>query len=444
MKKIIASVGLAALGASTLHAQYSPSITPDEMNNPRGWAVAATLRGFYDDNPFTLPNAQARSTYGTEVSPSASLNHTYNNTTVTLSYVFDWLYYLRTSTSDTSHQFNADIKQNFSERFSMEASDSFVVAQEPTMIDTAIVSSPLYTEGDNVHNSGSLSFTAGLTPKLDLQATYVNNLYAYQQTFGDVFNPPASPFGLMPSRSAILDRMEQLATVNLNWKAMNELTGVLGYTYGHTGFTSPEPIIFAGPLGGQFIGNPGNILSKIRDYDDHFIFVGADERFTDTLNGSIRVGAQYLDYYKVHTTDTSPYVDASLTWTYMKESYLQGGVKHQHSATDVLGALPPTVGPNANQPVLDAEDTAAYLSVNQKISGGFTGGLLGQFQHSAFNGGTVNGQSEDFFIIGLNFAYRFTPYLSAETGYNWNKLVSDVSGRDFTQNMVYVGVRATY
>ncbi len=31
---------------------------------------------------FTLPNAVARSTYGTEVSPSASLNHTYNNTTV--------------------------------------------------------------------------------------------------------------------------------------------------------------------------------------------------------------------------------------------------------------------------------------------------------------------------------------------------------------------------
>ena len=93
---------------------------------------------------------------------------------------------------------------------------------------------------------------------------------------------------------------------------------------------------------------------------------------------------------------------------------------------------------------MDAETTAAYLSVNQKITGGFTGGLLGQFQHSAFNGGTVNGQSEDFFILGLNFAYRFNPYLSAETGYNWNKLVSDVSGRDYTRNMVYVGVRATY
>ena len=39
--------------------------------------------------------------------------------------------------------------------------------------------------------------------------------------------------------------MEQLVTVNLNWKIMNELTGVLGYSYGNTGYTSPEPIIFA-------------------------------------------------------------------------------------------------------------------------------------------------------------------------------------------------------
>jgi len=85
-------------------------VTPDELSNPRGLSVAATLRGFYDDNPFTLPNGQARSTYGTEISPAAAFNHTFENTTVTLSYIFDWLYYLRTSTSDMSHQFSADVR----------------------------------------------------------------------------------------------------------------------------------------------------------------------------------------------------------------------------------------------------------------------------------------------------------------------------------------------
>jgi hypothetical protein len=438
MKKIIVSIGFAALGVSTLHAQYSPSITPEELSNPRGWSIATTLRGFYNDNPFTEPNAVARSTYGTEVSPSVAFNHTYENTTVTLGYIFDWLYYDRYNTSDTSHQFNADVKQTFSDRYSMEVSDSFVVAQQPGVLDTTIINSPLYAPGNNIHNNGNISFTAGLVPKLDLQVSYANNLYAYQQTYGDVFQKPGT--ALESSWSAILDRMEQLATVNLNWKVLNELTGVLGYSYGHTGFTSPEPIIFGPTATAAMPFTTDSIYSQVRDNDAHFFFVGADEHFTSTLSGSIRAGGEYLDYYNANTTDLSPYVDASLTWTYMPESYVQGGVKHEHSATDVLGALPSAGG----QPVLDAEDTAAYVSLSQKISGGFTGGLLGQYQHSVFNGGTVNNESENFFILGLNFSYRFNPYLNAETGYNWNKLVSDVSGRDYTQNMVYVGVRATY
>jgi hypothetical protein len=435
MKKLIASVGLAALGVSTLHAQYAPGVTPAEMAKP--WSVGLTLRGFYDDNPLTVPNGAARSTYGTEVSPSVSLNHTVNDTAFTLSYVYDWRYYESLSTSDTSHKFDAGVKENFSDRYSMQASDSFVVSEEPTVIDTTITTSPLRTAGSNLHNTGTLGFTAGLVPKLDLQLTYANNLYSYQQAFGDVYNPAGR--ALSPSYSALLDRMEQLVTVNLNWKIMNELTGVLGYSYGHTGYTSSEPIIFgAGATVATAFTCPGDIFSNKRDSDSHFFFVGADEQFTSQLNGSIRVGGEYLDYYHANTSDTSPYVDASLTWTYMEGSYVQGGVKHLHSATDVVGAG------TAGQPVLDSETTAAYLSLNQKIAGGFNAGLLGQYQHSAFNGGNINGQSEDFFILGLNLAYRFNEYLNAETGYNWNKLVSDVSGRDYTRNMVYIGVRATY
>jgi hypothetical protein len=429
---------LAALGVSTLHAQYAPGPTASELQNPRGWSVGATLRGFYDDNPLTLPNGIARSSYGEEVSPSVSLNHTVQQTTLSLSYVYDLIRYETIDNTDSSHQLNAKLKQNFSDRYSMTASDSFVVAQQPTVIDPAITSSPLRTSGDNIHNTGSLSFTAGLAPKLDLQLSYVNDVYAYQQTFGDVYNPGAGVPS--PSRSALLDRMEQLATLNLNWKMMSDLTGVLGYSYGHTGYTSPEPVIFGATATPATPFAAGAVLSKVRDNDSHFFFVGADDTFTSQLNGSIRVGGEYLDYYNAKKDDISPYVDASLTWMYMKQCTLQVGVKHKHSATDVVGALPTT----ANQPVLDSETTAAYLAVNHKITGDLTGGLLGQYQHSAFNGGTVNGQSEDFCILGLNFGYTFNKYLAAETGYNWYKLVSDVSGRDYTRNMVYLGVRATY
>jgi len=435
MKKLIASVGLAAIGASSLNAQFTPSVTPAEMAKP--WSLAATLRGFYDDNPLTLPNGPAkRSSYGLEVAPLVALNATMNNTTVNLSYIFDLKWFEQINDTQTSHQFNMGLTQNFSERYSLKVNDSFVVAQQPTVIDTAITSSPLYTTGDNIHNNGMISFNAVLNQNLDGVLSYNNNLYNYQQTFGDVYNPNTA--ALNPSRSALLDRMEQLATASLRWKAMSDLTLAGGYTYGHTGYTSSEPIIFS-PAVPETLGNPLNTPSNIRDNDSHYVFVEADEQFTGTLNGTIRAGGQYLNYYQVGQNTLGPYVDASLTWTYMAGSYAQGGVKHQHSATDVVGGVP---GPNG--PTLDAETTAAYLSVNQQISGGFTGGLLGQFQHSAFNGGTVNGHSEDFFILGLNFAYKFTEYLNAETGYNWYKLVSDISGRDYTENVVYVGLRAAY
>ena len=92
-------------------------------------------------------------------------------------------------------------------------------------------------------------FTGELTPSLDLQLSYANDLYAYQETFGDVYNP--DPHTLNPSYSALLDRMVQPITLNLNWKTMDELTTVLGYTYQNTDFTSPEPIVFAGNPGQQ-------------------------------------------------------------------------------------------------------------------------------------------------------------------------------------------------
>ena len=94
----------------------------------------------------------------------------------------------------------------------MEVSESFIVAQQPTVL-TARGSSirPLYTSGNNVHNDGTISFTAGLVPKLDLQVSYANNLYAYEQTFGDVFNPDP------PRRLASSPAARPCSTAWSNW-----------------------------------------------------------------------------------------------------------------------------------------------------------------------------------------------------------------------------------
>ena len=429
MKKVLVCVGLAVIGASTSRAQYNPGLTAAEMAQP--YTVAATLRGFYDDNYLTAPNGLKRSTYGFEVSPQGSFNYNAGETSLNLNGVYDVKYYDDQEQVDQTVIANANLKHNFSELYSGNVSEAFIYSKEPSVLSpNAPVAYPLRTQGDNIHNDATIGGSAQLANKLSLTGSYANNLYAYQQLSDDVFHQttPAS----IPSLSALLDRIEQTAALNLDWQATDELHGILGYQYEHVSYTSPEPIIFA----------PTVILSNRRNTDSHFVFVGADENFTDTLKGSLRVGAQYVDYYNAPnpTSTTDPYVDASLTWQYMADSSLTAGIKHQHNATDVVGA--PTAGDK--NPVLDATVTAPYVNVSQTIAGNLTANVLGQWQHTTFNGGNEDGKSEDFMILGLNFGYRFSPYLSAETGYNWNKLVSDLSGRDYTRNMVYVGVKGEY
>jgi hypothetical protein len=446
MKKLFASVGLVALGAASAHAQYAPGLTPLEMS--KAWSLSAELRGFYDDNYLTLPKGLRESSFGAEIAPSIAVNHSTSDTLLSASYLYDARWYEKHSVLDQSHQLNGRFEHEFSDRFKLALNESFVVAQEPDVLDSGVIAaSPLRINGNNVRNTGSADFTLNLTKLLDLHMGYANTVYAYQQHARDVIGYPfesgvagnpsvASPTSVFfqPSRSAALDRMEQLATLDLRWKAMEDTTGVFGYQFEHVDYTSPEYIIMPAP------GIPGYV-SNIRNEDDHFVFVGVDHSFTPNLNASLRVGAEYVDYYKVHTTRLSPYADANLTWQYTAMSSAQVGVKHIHNSTDVTGFT---------SPVLDEDATVVYASLTHKITDQFTVNAMGQAQYSTFNGGDfageggISGKSENFYVAGVNLAYHFNPWFMTEAGYNYSKLNSELAGRSYTRNMVYIGVRATY
>jgi len=462
MKKILASVGIAAIGASSLQAQYAPGLTSIETSKP--WSVSATLRGFYDDNYLTLPGHFAdptpanpanqgskRGSFGGEFAPSVAFNHSTEDTLLQASYVYDFRYYIDHSAQDSSHQINLKADHQFSERYKVNISDSFVIAQEPTVLDPGVVSSPLRVPGNNVRNTGNLDFFATLTKLLDLHLGFGDTVTAYQQTQGDVFGLDTPTPGVVnpnagPSRSAALDRNDLTAVADLRWKFLPETTGVTGYQYEHVDYTSPEYIIFPNPTlaGGLSAesGSPGNTGARanIRNSDDHFVFVGVDQSISPDLNATLRVGAEYVDYTKVHENRLSPYADANITWQFLAQSYAQAGVKHVHNSTDVVG----TIG-NATSPVLDEESTAAYVSVSHTISS-FTVSALGQAQWSTFDGGGagIDNKEEDFYVAGINFAYHINPFLLAEAGYNFNRLISDVPDRAYVRNQVYIGLRAMY
>jgi hypothetical protein len=216
----------------------------------------------------------------------------------------------------------------------------------------------------------------------------------------------------------------------------------LGYQYGHTDYTAPEYIIFPSPPYNSPLGvATTGYMSNVRNTDSHFAFIGADESFTPTLNGSIRAGMQYVDYYNdpVQGNQISPYVDASLTDQYLPGCSGQIGVRHIHNSTDVVGTFGTT-------PVVDEETTVIYINDNHKITDRLSATVLAQAQLSSFVGGGsgYNGQMDDFFILQLNFNYQFNPWLAGQAGYNYSKLKSDLPGRGYTRDVMYLGIRASY
>src|SRR5438552_10808863 len=139
MKKILASVGLVALGASGVQAA-SPS--PFNTDSAKPWSISATLRGFYDDNyqtvssDVTLPPGQHRDSFGFEVSPSARFEWQLEQTQIAAGYTYGLKYYDHRLNDkqehyDQTHTFTASLDHSFNERYSINVSDSFVIGQEP-------------------------------------------------------------------------------------------------------------------------------------------------------------------------------------------------------------------------------------------------------------------------------------------------------------------------
>ncbi len=90
MKIFLASAGLVAIGAASLHAdEYAPDVSA--MDASRIWSVSGTLRGFYDSNYTTSPQAQY--SWGFEVSPTISIIIPLQQTELGLRYTYGLYWY---------------------------------------------------------------------------------------------------------------------------------------------------------------------------------------------------------------------------------------------------------------------------------------------------------------------------------------------------------------
>ena len=261
-----------------------------------------------------------------------------------------------------------------------------------------------------------------MTDQLSLVLGYSNTLYDFSDT---------GPGSL----SALLDRMEHLATINLRWQVLPSTVALVGYQFGMADYTGDDHTLIASSVPGV------DLLSKERNTYSHYIYVGIDHSFNPQLETSVRIGAQVIDYYnlKVDThTDVSPYADANITYRMTPDSAIQLGVRHSQIATDAAA--------------LSQENTTVYGSISYKLLPQLTAAALGQFQYNTFQDGTTmlgsadsfKDQTENFWLAGVNLTYEINRFLGVEAGYDYDHLDSDLAFRSFTRNRVYVGLRATY
>src|SRR5215472_9031769 len=191
MKKIVASVGLAALGASTLQTASAQELT---AQGPKPWSVSGTLRGFYDDNINSSPDKV--DSFGVEISPAASFALSTEQTTLNLGYVYSAKWYDKEQAGadshwDQQHIFNASLIHAFNEKDQLSVSDSFVIGQEPDVLrSTPTLTTFQFIPGYNIRNYGVITFDGKLSRQLSYEVGYDNTFYRY----ADDTQPPTDVF----------------------------------------------------------------------------------------------------------------------------------------------------------------------------------------------------------------------------------------------------------
>jgi len=462
MKKIVASIGLAAVGTSIVEAASSESGVGTSPLYPV--TISATVRGFYDDNVTT--SKPKFDSFGFELSPSIGIANWKPSelTTLSVGYLYSAKYYFNKPPDnathwDQTHTFNLDLTHLFTERYKLEVKESFVIGQEPDILRTGYTFETFQRlgniPGNNIRNFGNIDFSAQLTSLFGVVVGYANTYFDYADKGAFV---GADGVSVASTLAGTLNRLENSFHIDgrFNWRPQTTL--IVGYRFTDVDYIGDEVIGgLVDPASGLVTGDPVNdsdilsgtlVKSDTRNNRLHYGYVGVDQVFRPDLSASVRAGASYSEFYHDpnHTTDISPYAMLSLRYNYRPDSSLEVGFSYDRTSTDLVGF---TALNGQIDFTTDAEGATIYATVNHRITARFGASLMAQFQDSTYNGGQFNNENDKLYLLGLNFDYQFTPHLSANFGYTYDKLDAFLSSTgaahpNFDRNRVYIGVTASY
>jgi opacity protein-like surface antigen len=313
-----------------------------------------------------------------------------------------------TDNEDYGHELGISLNKAFSNTSLFQLSDSFVIAQEPEILNGG---TPMRTEGDNLRNTISASYRQVLAGNILGELGYGNSIFDYEEAY----------------HSALLDRSHNQVNLDVIYD-MEQTEYFVGYKFASTDFDGGELKV------------PGlDFKSDARDNDSHYGYVGVRHQLNKEFVASAQVGAQYVDYYNfdlmpglIPEDETSPYVNASMEWGYAEGSQLVAGVSLARGATDLQAA--------------DQETSAVYAQFLHKITAKVHGTLTARYQDSEISGGgvRVDGKTESLMLLGASLTYAIADNIWTELAYNYDELDSDIPRRSFERNYLSIGIGTSY
>ena len=313
-----------------------------------------------------------------------------------------------TDNEDYGHELGISLSKAFSNTSLLQLSDSFVIAQEPEILNGGAMHR---LEGDNMRNTLSASYRQVLAGNILGELGYGNSIFDYEEAY----------------HSALLDRSHNQVNLDVIYD-MEQTEYFVGYKFASTDFDGGELKV------------PGlDFKSDARDNDSHYGYVGVRHQLNKEFVASAQVGAQYVDYYNfnlmpglIPENETSPYVNASMKWGYAEGSQLVAGVSLARGATDLQAA--------------DQETSAVYAQFLHKITAKVHGTLTARYQDSEISGGTerVDGKTESLMLLGASLTYAIADNIWAEVAYNYDELDSDIPRRSFERNYLSIGIGTSY
>ncbi len=402
-------MALPAPASATASSSSAPVI--DSSNYRKFYTISAELRETYDTNVNTT-NVNQQSAFETSITPSILVDFPRENNEFSARYTFGATYYLysgnqnntpnqvgnSTNSLQYSNAFLAQLRHDFSERFTANASEQLLDSTEPNLFGST--GTP-YRNGENISNAFNANLSAQWTPLFGTQTSYSNNLVRYLDT-------PVS-----------------------QGQNSDENTGTQSFSF------SVLPKISA---------NFGAIVDDItyddvtRGYTSYTGFVGGSWQALPSISVSARGGGSYTQTKQSFTGGTSdslsPYAALSLSWQLGERSSLNFDYSHQVTPTDQTGAN----GQQSDR-VSAGFSYAITSSISSHLQGIYT---YNEITNDLINGSGLSAYTESDYALETGMAYHFNKYFDVNFDITISGVSSELAYRDYSRDQFSVGVRGTY